>query len=58
VDATLAPDEISAVVRVRVAELLSGLPLQQLAQNGPAVPVHEGLHQRHAQTGSTPQLHP
>jgi dTMP kinase len=58
VDATLAPDEIAAVIRVRVTELLSGLPLQQLAQTAPAVPVHEGAHHRHAQTGSTPQLHP
>jgi dTMP kinase len=53
-----------------VAELLSGLPLQQLAQaarqapavdgapvgNGP--PPVQGPHHPHAQTGSTPHLHP
>jgi dTMP kinase len=67
VDATLAPDEIAAVIRVRVADLLSGLPLQQIVppvsdgQPGPAadrpasVP---GPHHPHAQTGTTPQLHP
>jgi dTMP kinase len=64
VDARLSLDEIAATIRVRVAELLSGLPLQQLAQapaaeappvNGVAV---EGLHHPHAQTGSTPHLHP
>jgi dTMP kinase len=64
-DARLSPDEIAAAIRVRVAELLSGLPLQTLAQsepagaNGTAVP-HErlGPHHPHAQTGATPQLHP
>ena len=35
VDARQTPDEIAAVIRVRVAELLSGLPLQQIA---PPVP--------------------
>ena len=66
VDARRSPDEIAAVIRVRVAELLSGLPLQQIAQpaagsarrprSRPArVP---GPHHPHAQTGSTPQLHP
>ncbi|TFV90561.1 dTMP kinase [Blastococcus sp. CT_GayMR16] len=64
VDARQSPDEIAAVIRVRVAELLSGLPLQQIPQ-APAedVPVNgrarvEGPHHPHAQTGSTPQLHP
>ena len=64
-DARLSPDEIAAAIRVRVAELLSGLPLQTLAQtepvhtNGTPVP-HNGLapHHPHAQTGATPQLHP
>ncbi len=59
VDAGLDPDEIAAVIRVRVAELLSGLPLQQLAQAEPEEPaVDEGPHHPHAQTGSTPELHP
>jgi dTMP kinase len=60
VDARLAPDEIAARVRVRVAELLEGLPLQQLT--GPAhhrPPAANGeAHRPHVQTGSTPQLHP
>jgi dTMP kinase len=66
VDARLTPDEIAAVIRVRVAELLSGLPLQQIAQVPAAddvpvateLPPVEGPHHPHAQTGSTPQLHP
>ena len=58
VDAGRDPDEIAAAIRVRVAELLSGLPLQQLAQSGPEVPVDPGPHHPHVQTGSTPQLHP
>ena len=36
VDARQTPDEIAAAIRVRVAELLSGLPLQQIAQAPPA----------------------
>src|SRR3954447_22825700 len=36
VDAQQAPDEIAAEIRRRVAELLSGLPLQTLAQTRPA----------------------
>jgi len=63
VDATLTPDEIAAAIRVRVADLLSGLPLQQLAppvtapaqDHSASVP---GPHHPHAQTGTTPQLHP
>ena len=58
VDAGQNPDEIAAAIRVRVAELLSGLPLQQLAQSGPEVPLDPGPHHPHVQTGSTPQLHP
>ena len=58
VDAGQSPDEIAAVIRLRVAELLSGLPLQQLAQSGPEVPADPGPHHPHVQTGSTPQLHP
>ncbi|HVD30026.1 MAG TPA: dTMP kinase, partial [Mycobacteriales bacterium] len=65
VDAQQSLDEIAATIRVRVAELLSGLPLQQLAQapapEAPPVNGHaavEGLHHPHAQTGSTPHLHP
>jgi dTMP kinase len=65
VDARQSPDEIAAVIRVRVAELLSGLPLQQIvapvpeaAQVEPEAPRVPGPHHPHAQTGSTPQLHP
>ena len=75
VDARLSPDEIAAAVRVRVADLLSGLPLQQIQQpaaaDGPHTdaPHPDGAHtpgamagatphHPHAQTGSTPQLHP
>jgi dTMP kinase len=66
VNARQTPDEIAAVIRVRVAELLSGLPLQQIAHAPVAdhvpmavqVPAVEGPHHPHAQTGSTPQLHP
>jgi dTMP kinase len=65
VDARQAPDEIAAVIRVRVAELLSGLPLQQIVQPpAPEAPPVNGYaaverpHHPHAQTGSTPHLHP
>jgi dTMP kinase len=69
VDARLTPDEIAAVIRVRIAELLSGLPLQQIVQPEAApdvngVPVADELqgpatpHHPHAQTGATPHLHP
>jgi dTMP kinase len=64
VDARQSTEEIAAIIRVRVAELLSGLPLQQLAQAPAreAPPVNEvaveAPHHPHAQTGSTPQLHP
>jgi dTMP kinase len=66
VDAQQSPDQIAAEIRVRVAELLSGLPLQTLAQQEP-VPAASGSsvghqngapHHPHAQTGPTPQLHP
>jgi dTMP kinase len=69
-DARQSPDEIAAAIRVRVADLLSGLPLQQLASteqppaptNGATV-AHDEVsahvkHRPHAQTGATPQLHP
>ncbi|UOY00031.1 dTMP kinase [Blastococcus sp. PRF04-17] len=69
-DARQSPDELAAAIRVRVADLLSGLPLQQLAAsepqgvrpNGATVPhdelaAHAPRHP-HAQTGATPQLHP
>jgi dTMP kinase len=64
VDARQSTEEIAAIIRMRVAELLSGLPLQQLAQAPAreAPPVNEvaveATHHPHAQTGSTPQLHP
>jgi dTMP kinase len=79
-DARQDPDEIAAAIRVRVADLLSGLPLQQIQQAAaadgpPADGAHadsahaDGAHvdgalaataphHPHAQTGSTPQLHP
>jgi dTMP kinase len=60
-DARQSPDEIAAVIRVRVAELLSGLPLQQIVTPVPAEhdpPRVPGPHHPHAQTGTTPQLHP
>ncbi|MDK3257304.1 dTMP kinase [Blastococcus capsensis] len=67
-DARQSPDEIAAAVRMRVAQFLSGLPLQTLAH--PVEPAeiaarmrHDGRpesapHHPHAQTGATPQLHP
>jgi dTMP kinase len=65
VDARQSPEAIAAAIRVRVAELLSGLPLQTFAQSEPAAPAppleHHGAHEPHhphAQTGATPQLHP
>ncbi len=67
-DARQSPDELAAAIRVRVADLLSGLPLQQIARPdrppaGEAAepdPAMAGVapHHPHAQTGSTPQLHP
>jgi dTMP kinase len=67
-DARLAPDQIAAAIRVRVAELLSGLPLQQLptaeaqpqrgATGQDLASAGAGAHHPHAQTGTTPQLHP
>jgi dTMP kinase len=68
-DAGQTPEAIAAAIRVRVAELLSGLPLQQIPQqdgqqpatNGAAVrngSALEGQHRPHAQTGATPLLHP
>jgi dTMP kinase len=68
VDARQDPDEIAAAIRVRVAEMLSGMPLQTLSQTEETVPVANGStdeheapaapHHPHAQTGATPQLHP
>jgi dTMP kinase len=70
-DARQGPDQLAAAIRVRVAELLAGLPLQTLSQAGPDPSVAEGgaapdafaeeaaeLRHPHAQTGPTPQLHP
>jgi dTMP kinase len=69
-DARESPDAIAARIRARIADLLSGLPLQQLAQtdaqeqraNGSTVPhdrlVAQAPRHPHAQTGPTPQLHP
>jgi dTMP kinase len=72
VDAQQRPEEIAAVIRKRVADLLSGLPLQTLANTRRAAEVVEPMdhqqpvtrppgvvpHHPHAQTGPTPQLHP
>ncbi|MCF6744105.1 dTMP kinase [Blastococcus sp. KM273128] len=66
-DARRSPDELAAAIRVRVAELLSGLPLQTPAPpaaqpQGAPQPRQDdrgpGAHHPHAQTGATPQLHP
>jgi dTMP kinase len=65
-DARRPVDELAGAVRVRVADLLSELPLQTLAQEEPArsgpdpAPddVVRHAHHPHAQTGATPQLHP
>ncbi len=59
-DATRPADELAAAIRMRVTDLLSGLPLQTLPQPAGApdaatTPVHT---HPHAQTGATPQLHP
>jgi dTMP kinase len=60
VDARRSPEEIAAAVRVRVADVLQGLPLQQLqgtARTRP--PAGDGEpHRPHAQLGPTPHLHP
>ncbi|RBY77867.1 dTMP kinase [Blastococcus sp. TF02-09] len=59
-DATQGADELAAAIRVRITDLLSGLPLQTLPQQpGPAAePTTPEHHHPHAQTGATPQLHP
>jgi dTMP kinase len=69
-DARQTPEDLAAAIRVRVTELLSGLPLQQIAQPEPPETAPDGQAERedslagaapqhpHAQTGSTPQLHP
>jgi dTMP kinase len=67
-DARQTPDELAAAIRVRVAELLSGLPLQQISHTGDRGPTNGAAvrngsavgsgHRPHAQTGSTPLLHP
>ena len=59
-DARQGADELAAAIRVRVTDLLSGLPLQTLPQQAgrhaqPTTPVQR---HPHAQTGATPQLHP
>jgi dTMP kinase len=60
-DASLGADELAAAIRVRVADLLSGLPLQTLQQSAPPAreePTTPVQRHPHAQTGPTPQLHP
>jgi dTMP kinase len=67
-DARDSPESIAAAIRVHIADLLSGLPLQQLSRpaartRAAGAPVAEGEapsapHRPHAQTGPTPQLHP
>ena len=65
-DARRSPDELAATIRVRVADLLSGLPLQQISQHDrPAgdapesdAPPAPAPRHPHVQTGPTPQLHP
>src|SRR3954466_12713374 len=51
-DARQAADELAAIIRRRVTDLLQGLPLQQLAES------RSGSRHGAAQTGATPQLHP
>jgi dTMP kinase len=60
IDARRSPDEIAAAVRVQVAAMLEGLPLQQLSQPAHQKrPAADGeAHRPHAQTGPTSQLHP
>jgi dTMP kinase len=61
-DARLPVEELAAAIRQRVAELLSGLPLQTIAHTRPAhgaTAVGDGRPAHpHSQTGTTPQLHP
>jgi dTMP kinase len=61
-DATKSADELAAAIRVRVAELLAGQPLQTVPQDGPGTdrpaPRTPAARHPHAQTGATPQLHP
>jgi dTMP kinase len=67
-DARRDVDEIATAIRVRVTEMLSGMQLQTLAHpvRRPADPApvpgdgepEHSPHHPHAQTGSTPQLHP
>jgi dTMP kinase len=63
-DATRGADELAADIRVRVTDLLSGLPLQTLPQQAggaaepPMAAPAPAQHHPHAQTGATPQLHP
>ncbi|MBW8766920.1 MAG: dTMP kinase, partial [Geodermatophilales bacterium] len=67
-DARQSPEALAGAIRVRVAELLSGLPLQtqpgaeRAGVNGVPVAVHGHAavvpHHPHSQTGPTPQLHP
>jgi dTMP kinase len=66
-DATQPPDELAAQIRMRVTELLSGLPLQTISTASKAAPGDKeqprtngapSRHRSHAQTGPTPQLHP
>jgi dTMP kinase len=64
-DARIGPDELAAAIRVQVAELLSGLPLQTLNQSTaagsgarPDGELTSATRHPHAQTGPTPQLHP
>jgi dTMP kinase len=66
-DARQSPDQIAAAIRVRIADLLSGLPLQTIPHPERPVPAAHGAsvaaedaapHHPHAQTGPTPQLHP
>jgi dTMP kinase len=58
-DATRPADELAAAIRVRITDLLSGLPLQTLPQPAGARDAAPPVQRHpHAQTGATPQLHP
>jgi dTMP kinase len=58
-DATRPVDELAGAIRLRVAELLEGLPLQTLDPPGADDDARVAADGHpHAQTGPTPQLHP
>jgi dTMP kinase len=57
-DARQTPDELAAAIRVRVAELLEGLPLQTLPQAGHPPARADGPAAARKRDGSAAHLHP